>query len=128
MTTTTRKKSIYDSDDTPSRSDKQKAKELYYQDGKPSAILLAEDMAMLRRNTVANASGLDKMNKKLDNLTIINAASDRSIKEQSAAQQNMTLKQGEISDTVNQIRGMGKLLIYIVPVMLTVIGIIVAFK
>lgn len=55
------RKSVYESDEQPSRKDKEKASDLYYQDGLVSATMLAEECAMLRRHSVDHHRSIKKL-------------------------------------------------------------------
>ena len=127
MTTEVRKKSKYDSDETPNREDRKKAEELFYQDGAPSAILMAEEMAMQRRKTVEDRDKADKMNKKIDRILVTSATNENAIADQGSKQITMMSKQADISDAINQIHGMGKFAVFFIPTLITIIGLILAF-
>lgn len=128
MTTKTHKKSIYDSDETPSRSDREKAVELYYQDGSPSTVLMAEELAMHRRYSVKNARDLSDMRKQLNNVESLTESTDLKLTEQGNIQTTMISRQSDIADGMNQVKGIGKTLVVIVPIMLSIIGLILALK
>lgn len=128
MTTKTHKKSIYDSDEMPDREDKKQAIELFYQDGKPDTVAMAAELAMQRRYSVKNSRDNRALHIKVDNLTSMGQSCDNKLISQGETQTQMIKKQGDISDTVNQIKGMGKISVVLIPVMITVIGIILALK
>jgi len=124
MTTELRKKSVYDSNETPNREDKKKAQELYYQDGAPSAILMAEELAMQRRYSVKSTREQNKMNDKLDNLTVMTATSDASLTEQGKKQGMMMNRQQGIDAKLNKILGIGIAASIFIPVFIVVIMLI----
>lgn len=123
-----RKKSKYDSDEMPSRNDREKAQELFYQDGKPDPIAMADELALQKRKTYENKTDYDKLHTKVDKLTVMTKGFEKELLEQGVEQTKMISRQGNISDTVNEIRGMGKLAMVLVPIMMTAIGLILAFK
>lgn len=65
-TTDVQRKSIYDSDDRPTPSDQKKAIDLYYQDGAPCPVKMAEELAMQRRYSVRHHRDIEKVDRKID--------------------------------------------------------------